>query len=90
MPAHAWNYDAGHLPGALSMPLEELPARVEELPADALIVTYCRGPFCVYADQALAVLAAHGRHGVRLEEGTAEWRLLGYPLDEPQAEVAMP
>ena len=77
-------YDAGHLPGALSMPLEELPARLDELPADALIVTYCRGPLCVYADQALELITASGRRGARLEEGMAEWRLLGYPLDEPQ------
>jgi rhodanese-related sulfurtransferase/DNA-binding transcriptional ArsR family regulator len=75
-------YEAGHLPGALCMPLDELPQRVTDLPAQAFFVTYCRGPLCVYADQALEILHAHGRQGVRLEEGTAEWRLLGYPVED--------
>ena len=52
------------------------------LPADAFFVTYCRGPLCVYADQALEILQAHGRRGLRLEEGTAEWQLLGYPVED--------
>jgi len=54
------DYRAGHLPGAHSVPLEELPTRLAELPADALIVTYCRGPLCVYADEALAQIVASG------------------------------
>lgn len=74
-------YEAGHLPGAISMPLEDLAGRVDELPSGALFVAYCRGPLCVYADQALEILAAHGRQGMRLEEGAAEWQLLGYPLE---------
>jgi|SRR5581483_2201186 len=74
-------YEAGHLSGARSIPLDELPARLAELPADLLIVTYCRGPLCVYADQALALITASGRHGARLEEGVAEWQLAGYQLD---------
>jgi rhodanese-related sulfurtransferase len=78
-------YEASHLPGAISMPLDELPTRLDELPSERLIVAYCRGPLCVYADQALGLLAARGRKGVRLEEGTAEWRLLGYPLEQPAA-----
>jgi rhodanese-related sulfurtransferase/DNA-binding MarR family transcriptional regulator len=76
-------YEAGHLAGARSIPLDELPARVDELPADVLIVTYCRGPLCVYADQALALITASGRQGARLEEGVAEWQLAGYQLDVP-------
>lgn len=74
-------YEAGHLPGALSIPLGELPARLDELPTDALIVAYCRGPLCVYADQALELIIASGRRGARLEEGVAEWQLAGYPLE---------
>lgn len=74
-------YEAGHLSGARSIPLDELPARLDELPADILIVTYCRGPLCVYADQALELITASGRRGARLEEGVAEWRLAGYHLD---------
>ena len=75
-------YEAGHLPGAYSIPLDELPTRLDELPTDALIVTYCRGPLCVYADQALELITASGRQGARLEEGVAEWQLTGYPLAE--------
>ena len=73
-------YAAGHLPYAISIPLPDLPARLGELPPDRLIVTYCRGPYCVYADQALALLAAHGRPGARLEEGVTEWQLTGRAL----------
>ncbi len=73
-------YVAGHLPDARSIPLAELPDRLDELPTDTLIVTYCRGRLCVYADQALELIIASGRHGARLEEGVAEWQLTGYPL----------
>lgn len=67
-------YAAGHIPGALSFPLEELERRLGDLPADLPIVAYCRGPYCVIADQALALLASRGRQTYRLEEGVAEWR----------------
>ena len=73
-------YAAGHLPHAISMPLAELPARLGELSPDRLVVTYCRGPYCVYADQALALLTAHGRQGARLEEGITEWAATGRAL----------
>ena len=63
-------YAAGHIPGALSFPLDELERRLADLP----IVAYCRGPYCVIADQALALLASRGRQTYRLEEGVAEWR----------------
>jgi len=78
-------YEAGHLAGARSIPLDELPARLDELPADVLIATYCRGPLCVYADQALELITASGRRGVRLEEGVAEWQLAGYQLDSSES-----
>ena len=67
-------YAAGHIPGARSFPLEELEQRLGELPADLPIVAYCRGPYCVIADQALALLASRGHRTYRLEEGVAEWR----------------
>ena len=73
-------YAAGHLPGAIAIPIDELLDRLDELPTDKLIVTYCRGPLCVYADQALELITTSGRHGARLEEGVAEWQLAGYPL----------
>jgi rhodanese-related sulfurtransferase/DNA-binding transcriptional ArsR family regulator len=73
-------YDAGHIPGAISIPIEELAERLDELPSDTLIVAYCRGPLCVYADQALEIITGSGRSGARLEEGVAEWQLAGYEL----------
>jgi rhodanese-related sulfurtransferase/DNA-binding MarR family transcriptional regulator len=73
-------YDASHLPGAIAIPIDELPDRLDELPTDKLIVTYCRGPLCVYADQALELITTSGRQGARLEEGVAEWQLTGYLL----------
>jgi rhodanese-related sulfurtransferase len=76
-------YEAGHLPDARSIPLDELPDRLAELPTDALIVTYCRGRLCVYADQALELITASGRQGARLEDGVAEWQLTCYPLAAP-------
>jgi rhodanese-related sulfurtransferase/biotin operon repressor len=81
-------YDAGHLPGAISMPVDELSQRVDDLPAQAFFVTYCRGPLCVYADQALEILQAHGRQGMRLEEGTTEWQLLGFQLEAGRGDGA--
>lgn len=74
-------FAAGHLAGAVSAPLEELPARLSELPTEPLVVTYCRGPLCVYADEALTLVVASGRRGARLEEGVAEWQLAGYQLE---------
>ncbi|WP_448337932.1 ArsR/SmtB family transcription factor [Chloroflexus aurantiacus] len=73
-------FAAGHLPGAVAIPLAELPQRIDELPSDKLIVTYCRGPLCRYADEALLLILASGRRGARLEEGVAEWLLAGYPI----------
>jgi rhodanese-related sulfurtransferase len=74
-------FQAGHLPGALSIPLDELEQRLAELPAGNLIVAYCRGPYCVFADEALELLAAHGWSVARLEEGVAEWQLAGLQLE---------
>lgn len=76
----AVEYQAGHLPGAISFPLDELEHRLSELPFDKTIVAYCRGPYCVYADDALALLAVHGHQVARLEEGVAEWQQAGYLL----------
>jgi rhodanese-related sulfurtransferase len=68
-------FDAGHIDGARSIPLEELEDRLAELPADREIVAYCRGPFCAYAHDAVRRLQAAGRPARRLEEGWPEWRL---------------
>jgi rhodanese-related sulfurtransferase len=80
-------YDAGHLPDAIAIPIDELGGRLDELPTDKLIVTYCRGPLCVYADQALELITASGRQAARLEEGVAEWQLTGYPLADPEPTI---
>jgi rhodanese-related sulfurtransferase/DNA-binding transcriptional ArsR family regulator len=73
-------YMAGHIAGALSLPLEELEARLAELPATIDIVAYCRGPFCALAPQGVALLRRHGRSARRLEDGFPEWRLAGLPV----------
>jgi rhodanese-related sulfurtransferase len=72
---------AGHLPGAISIPLEELEHKLDELPRDKTIVAYCRGPFCVFADQALDLLSRRGWTVARLEEGIAEWQIAGNLLE---------
>jgi rhodanese-related sulfurtransferase len=71
----AEEYAAGHIEGARSIPLAELEQRLAELPDDADIVAYCRGPFCVYAHEAVRRLRGAGREARRLEEGWPEWRL---------------
>ena len=74
-------YLAGHLPQALSIPLDELEQRLNELPRHRTIVVYCRGPLCVLADDALALLSKQGRKVARLEEGVSEWEQAGWALE---------
>lgn len=76
----AVEYESGHLPGALSLPLAEIEQALASLPDDKTIVAYCRGPYCVIADDALEMLAANGRHVARLEEGVLEWQQAGYTM----------
>jgi rhodanese-related sulfurtransferase len=73
-------YVAGHIKGALSIPITELPSRVEELPKNVEIVVYCRGPYCVYAREAVRILQSRGRRARRLVEGMPEWRLARLPI----------
>lgn len=73
-------FEAGHIAGALSIPLPELEARLAELPADVEIVAYCRGPYCAMSPQAVALLERAGRRARRLEDGYPEWRLAGLPV----------
>src|SRR5215207_5490160 len=68
-------YEAGHIDGARSVPIDELEDRLAELPADREVVAYCRGPYCAYAHDAVRRLQAAGRQARRLEEGWPEWRL---------------
>lgn len=73
-------YVAGHIPGALSVPLEELEEHLALLPPGAEIVAYCRGPYCLLAPRGVAVLRRHGFRARRLEDGLPEWRLAGLPV----------
>jgi rhodanese-related sulfurtransferase/DNA-binding transcriptional ArsR family regulator len=73
-------YEAGHIDGARSMPVVDISARLAELPVENEYVAYCRGPYCVYADEAVAVLRANGRTAHRLTEGFPEWSLAGRPV----------
>jgi rhodanese-related sulfurtransferase len=74
-------YAAAHIPGALSIPLEELRDRLSELPETGEIVAYCRGAYCVLAYEAVDVLRSAGRTASRLHEGMLEWRLSGLPVE---------
>lgn len=78
-------YRAAHIPGALSIPLEELRSRLSELPADREIVAYCRGAYCVLAYEAVDLLRDAGRPARRLHEGMLEWRLGGLPVEAAAA-----
>jgi rhodanese-related sulfurtransferase/DNA-binding transcriptional ArsR family regulator len=70
-------YDAGHIAGAISVPVEKLAEQLPVLPRDKKIVAYCRGAYCLFADEAVAILLQHGFDAVRLEGGWPEWRAEG-------------
>lgn len=74
-------YVAGHIAGAISVPVDELQRRLRQLPKQKRYVAYCRGPYCVYADHAVEMLRAKGRDARRLIEGFPEWRAAGYPIE---------
>jgi rhodanese-related sulfurtransferase len=74
-------YHAGHIPGALSLPLAELEHRLSALPRRREVVAYCRGPYCVMAIEAVARLRARGYRASRLEAGVPDWRARGYPVE---------
>jgi rhodanese-related sulfurtransferase len=79
-------YQAGHLPGAVSIPIDQLPKQMDRLPAGKTMVAYCRGPYCAYADEALILLAANGFAVRRLEEGVAEWQDAGFGIEKDDLE----
>ena len=76
----AEEHAGGHLPGAVSIPVAELRRRLAELPRDREIVAYCRGPFCAFAHEAVAVLTDAGLTARRLEDGLPEWAAAGLPV----------
>lgn len=73
-------YAAGHIAGAYSVPVSDISARLAEFPREKEYVAYCRGPYCVYADEAVAVLRANGLKAQRLTDGYPEWWLSGRPV----------
>jgi rhodanese-related sulfurtransferase/DNA-binding transcriptional ArsR family regulator len=77
-PAH--EYEAGHIAGAISIPVNELQQRLRELPRDKEYVAYCRGPYCVYADRAVELLLGSRRRARRLVAGFPEWQAAGLPI----------
>jgi len=74
-------FEAGHIAGATSVPIGELRRHVRVFPKDADVVAYCRGPYCVYADDAVRELTKRGFRARRLEDGYPEWRRAGLPTD---------
>jgi rhodanese-related sulfurtransferase/predicted transcriptional regulator len=81
-------FAAGHIQGARSVPLDELEERLSEIPDDAEVVAYCRGPYCVFAHEAVRRLRAAGRTARRLEDGWPEWRVAGLPHEISDAATA--
>jgi rhodanese-related sulfurtransferase len=74
-------YAAGHIAGAISVPVDDLQRRLRQLPKGKEYVAYCRGPYCVYADRAVEILRSNGRQARRLREGFPEWRAAGLPVE---------
>lgn len=74
-------YRAGHIAGAKSIPIEQLERRLAEVPRDRPVVAYCRGPYCVYALDAVELLRRHGHPARRLVGGLPDWRLAGHPIE---------
>jgi rhodanese-related sulfurtransferase/DNA-binding transcriptional ArsR family regulator len=76
----AREFRAGHIPAARSIPIDELAERLHEIPRDREIVAYCRGPYCVFSDEAVALLRAKGYDARRLDVGLPDWRSAGLPV----------
>ena len=85
-PVH--EFAAGHIAGALSVPVEELQERLRKLPKNKEYVAYCRGPYCIYADRAVEMLRANGRRARRLADGFPEWKAAGLPVETALEEGA--
>ncbi len=80
-------FDAAHLPYARSLPLAELEQRINELPRDADIVAYCRGPFCLMSDAAVKLLLARGYRAHKTPDGVSEWQAAGFAIESTTANV---
>jgi rhodanese-related sulfurtransferase/DNA-binding MarR family transcriptional regulator len=73
-------YQAGHIPGALSIPIARLKRRLADIPRGREVVAYCRGPYCVYSVEAVSILRKHGYRARRAEEGLPDWQASGLPI----------
>ena len=78
-------YGAGHIAGAVSIPIDRLARQLRSLPPDVDVIAYCRGPYCVFADDAVRLLRRRGRRARRLEDGYPEWRRAGLPVESHEA-----
>jgi rhodanese-related sulfurtransferase len=83
-------YQAAHIRGAVSIPVAELERRLKQLPRRKAIVAYCRGPYCVFADEAVRLLKVHGYRAQRLEVGFPEWKMLGLPIEAASGSPGVP
>jgi rhodanese-related sulfurtransferase len=84
----AVEFRQGHIAGARSIPVDELEERMAELDRDSEVVAYCRGPYCVYADEAVTMLKAHGFRAARYDEGFPDWAAAGLPVATNQSLAA--
>lgn len=76
-----YEYNKGHIANAISIPIDQLGKRLKELPKRTEVVAYCRGPFCVFADEAVGILSKAGYKATRLEEGYPDWSVMGLPVE---------
>jgi rhodanese-related sulfurtransferase len=74
-------YAAGHIPGAISVPVDDLESYLKQLPRNKEVIAYCRGPYCIFSDEAVQLLRAHGFRARRLKEGLPDWRVAGLPVE---------
>lgn len=80
-----YEFNEGHIAQAVSIPIDQLSKRLKELPKRSEVVAYCRGPFCVFADEAVAILSKAGYKATRLEEGYPDWSVMGLPVESAVA-----
>jgi rhodanese-related sulfurtransferase len=73
-------YEAGHIPGAVSIPVAQLKRRLTEIPKRSEVIAYCRGPYCVYSVEAVEILRKHGYDARRAVDGFPDWRAEGWPV----------
>ena len=81
----AAEYEAGHIPGAISIPVAQLKRRLVEIPKKKDVIAYCRGPYCVYSVEAVEVLRKHGYQARRTDEGFPDWKAEGWPIEAESA-----